>query len=304
MNPIFWNDRDYENNRTRYNDLTHELIMKFMKVISRCQVLTQCLRNIVTVLAPVEKAIDEGMFENNLKLKKEFVKYKTEASVYNQLAYSDDDLNYLFFTFCGTLENVKDHTCNVLTDYRETLNMLHLMMDESLKMADAYDNDSHDNSQEQTEIQQKLKTLIIQQSKMQKEKEELEVAKRELDILRDSLNHKKKQMDDVFVLRDQLIRRKNFYDCKLRALLNEKRVLLMREQQIDSSDLMKKYKEKSMECEKLQQQLDQRVSKFLLQIYLVSRNITNSCKRNLRYGISFIVLILFSFYVDFGYRFI
>lgn len=277
MDPVCWNDGDYENNRMRYNDLMSKLIANFTEVMSRCRFLTHGLHNIVTIFAPIEKDIDEGMFEshfeNNLKLLKEkFVKYRIEASVYNQLARPDNDMNHLILKFCGTLKNVEDHISSVFTDYRENLRMVHLMMTETLNMMDTHDNDFRDNSQEQTEVQQKLRILAIQQNKVQKEKEELEALKRQLDTLRISLINKEKSMNDVLILQDQLIRRKNLYDGKLQALLDEKRSL-MQNQKINSTELLTKYKEQSMECARLQQQLDQSVCRFLLHTDSVFRNI-------------------------------
>ncbi|XP_014472013.1 PREDICTED: uncharacterized protein LOC106743029 isoform X2 [Dinoponera quadriceps] len=263
MDPACWNDGEYENNRMRYNNVMRELVKNFMEVINRCRVLTYCLRNIVTIFAPLERDIDEGTFGSNLELlKKKFVEYRTEASIYSRLTCPDNNINDLTLTFCDALKNVQDHVYNVFMDYRETLHMVYLMIDESLKMTDeSADENSQDNPQEQAEVRQKLRILATQHDKMQKEKEELEKQKRELDTLSNSIENEKKRVQEIFMLRDQLIRRKNLYDGKLRALLDEKRTLI-RDQKMDVTDLLEKYKRKDMECAKLQHQLDQSTSEI------------------------------------------
>ncbi|EFN88494.1 hypothetical protein EAI_03123 [Harpegnathos saltator] len=148
-----------------------------------------------------------------------------------------------------------DEIRDIFVNYQEALYMVDLTMDESLKMTNAQDDD---NTQEQTEVQQKLKALAIEQNKIQKQKKELEEKKHELDLLSNTLDNKSKHIDGIYILRDQLIRRKKLYDGKVQALLNE-RQLLLQDQKIDVADMLEKYKQKDLECKKLQQQLDQSI---------------------------------------------
>ncbi|XP_032670368.1 spindle assembly checkpoint component MAD1-like isoform X2 [Odontomachus brunneus] len=257
MNPVYWNDKDYENNRTRYNNLISELVKNYMEVVNKCMAFTYCSDYMITMFAEIEKAINAPTFEENLKLlKKQVAKHKIRAFFYNHLACCNNDIHRLTYTLSDALKNVQEHIRDVFADYWENVNMMYLMIDETSKMNDAHDNDFYNNSQKQTEVQQKLKMLAIQQSKMQKQEKELEERIQELNLQQQSLNDERHRMREVDILREQLIRRKNLYDGKVRALLNEK-LLLTRDQKIDSTDLLQKYRQKNMECEILQRELDQ-----------------------------------------------
>lgn len=259
IGPADWNDKDYENKRIHYNNLIRKLVKSLMEVVDQCKAFTYCLNNIMGILGSVEKNINKGTFENNLELLKQQViklKYKTEASVHE---LTRTHMGSLTFRFFEVLRNVQGHISDIFVDYREALYMVHLMMDETLKMTDAQDN-SHDDSQ-LTEVQEKLRVLAIQQSKMQKEKEELEELKHELKALSNSLNDEKKHLRDAHALENQLIRRKKLYNGKVQALLEERRSM-RRDQKMDSADLLEKYKQKSLEYEKLQQQLHESVSTY------------------------------------------
>lgn len=293
---VYWNDIDYENNRMRYNNLLSDLVGKIKSIFHIEINVIRHLKFITDLLAEIEKVFNEETLKINSELLKNvLVKYKAAKYLLDQMRI----LNTIP-TIADALKDMLEHIRNVFTDYRQNLNMIYLMMDETSKMTDTRDivNDFHNNSQNRIEVLQKLNILTIQQSKLLKQEEDYEYRRQDLEDRIIDLNSSYRSLNDeknrIQKVDEELKRRKNLYDGKVRALLNEK-LSLMRYKEIDPTDLLEKYEQKNIECEKLQRELDQTVSesfRFQVQSPATLRIQINDP----HHSISLIIFITLSFF--------